>query len=274
MVKVALTIAGSDPSGGAGVQADLKVFHAHGVYGAAAISLLTVQNTRGVTHVTPVAGELITAQIEAVCSDLAPSALKTSALPDAASVRAVANLLRALTVPIVVDPVLRASSGLALAAGGGDLIAAFREALIPHAALVTPNLEEASALTGREVRDLESAQEAAHALCALGAHAVLVKGGHLEGEATDVLVTRTGLVRRFSSARVATRHTHGTGCTLSAAITARLALGEDLFDAVRHAKAWVTRCLSAPLGLGHGHGPLNHFVPVEEVDESPSREQE
>jgi hydroxymethylpyrimidine/phosphomethylpyrimidine kinase len=264
MVQVALTVAGSDPSGGAGIQADLKVFHAHGVYGAAAISLLTVQNTRGVTQVMPVSAVMIAAQIEAVCSDLTVHALKTSALPDAASVRAVVAALPD-GVPLVVDPVLRASSGFALAQARTEVIAAFRDALIPRALLVTPNLEEASALTGQDVVDVESAEIAARSLCRLGAHAVLVKGGHLTGEATDVLVTRDGQVLRFSAARVATRDTHGTGCTLSAAITARLSHGANLLDAVTGAKAWLTRCLSAPLGLGHGHGPVNHFVSVDEA---------
>jgi hydroxymethylpyrimidine/phosphomethylpyrimidine kinase len=264
MVKVALSIAGSDPSGGAGVQADLKVFHAHGVYGAAAVSLLTVQNTLGVTRVMPVSADFLVAQVTAVCADLAPHALKSSALADAASVRALAEVLRTSPAPLVVDPVLRASSGLALADQRTEVIDALRETLIPIALLVTPNLEEATALSGHEVTDVASAEVAARALCALGAQAVLVKGGHRDGDAIDVLVTRTGDVRRFSAERVATRHTHGTGCTLSAAITARLALGEPLETAVLQAKRWITRCLSTPLGLGHGHGPLNHFVPIEE----------
>lgn len=260
VVQVALTIAGSDPSGGAGIQADLKTFHQHGVYGAAAVTLLTVQNTRGVAHVEVMRPELVRDQIAAVVEDVPPHAAKTGALGSAAVVRAVAALASRFAFPLVVDPVMISKHGAPLL--DADAARALREALLPCAALITPNAPEASALAGIEVCDGASAREAARAIAALGARAVLVKGGHLSGEeAVDVLLAG-GEVHELRAPRVETRHTHGTGCTYAAAITARLARGEPIVQAVTEAKRWLTEALRQAPGLGAGIGPVSHFAPV------------
>lgn len=260
MVQVALTIAGSDPSGGAGIQADLKTFHQHGVYGAAAVTLLTVQNTRGVARVEVMSPALVRDQIVAVVDDVPPHAAKTGALGSAGVVRAVAELAERFAFPLVVDPVMISKHGAPLL--DEDAARALREALLPRAALVTPNAPEASALSGIDVRDRASAREAAFAIAELGARAVLVKGGHLSGEeAIDVLLA-AGDVHELRAPRVATRHTHGTGCTYAAAITARLAHGEPLLEAVTEAKRWLTEALRRAPGLGRGVGPVSHFAPV------------
>ena len=258
MPKIALSIAGSDPSGGAGIQADLKVFHVHGVYGQAVVSLLTAQNSLGVQAVWPVDAAQIAAQIEALWSDMPPHAVKTGALATPEGAACIARSLSAQRVPLVIDPVLKPTRGAEF--GAADLVSAFRTQLMPLAALITPNLEEASALTGIDVRDRKTALEAARACCLLGAKAALVKGGHFEGDPLDVLVLADGETQCFQEARIETRHTHGTGCALSAAITARLALGYGLVDAVLAARAWLRLALSTPLGIGTGRGPINHFV--------------
>lgn len=263
MVFVALTIAGSDPSGGAGIQADLKTFQAHRVYGQAVVSLLTVQNSLGVSRVESLSGDLIAAQLESVLTDMPPQAIKTGALGSLESLRAVANTLATGRAPLVVDPILRASSGEPFARE--SLVRGFLDHLVPLAHLLTPNAIEAEALTGIAVVDLESAERAARSLLSLGAQNVLVKGGHLPGEPVDLLVCGDGQQVVLPAKRVPTPHTHGTGCTYSAAITARLARGEPLARAVEHAKAWLAQVIAQPLGLGHGRGPLNHFVPVEEA---------
>lgn len=260
MVAVALSIAGADPSGGAGIQADLKTFHAHGVYGQAVLSLLTVQSTRGVSRVVPVSDELISAQLSALWDDIPPLAAKTGALPSAGAVQAIAGAFRGRACPLVVDPVLHASSGKPFAADA--MVEAYRAFLMPVAALLTPNAPEAEALTGISVRDRSGAERAARALIELGAQAVLVKGGHLAGDPVDVLLVEDGTELRLPAPRVNTLHTHGTGCTYSAAITAQLALGRDLPGAVQRAKRWLNDVLARPLELGVGRGPLNHFVPV------------
>ena len=255
---IALTIAGSDPSGGAGLQADLKTFHRFGVYGEAAATLITVQNSRGVTRVDSLAADLVIAQIEAVLSDIPPHAAKTGALGSLAVVEAVAKLAASFAFPLVVDPVTVSKHGARLL--DPESVRTLVERLIPSAFLLTPNLEEAAELAGFAVRDRESMLRAARAIVNLGAKNVLVKGGHLEGDALDLLYTAGGEVHEFSAPRIATRHTHGSGCTYSAAITAELAKGTALVEAVRLAKEFVTRAILTNPGLGGGQGPLNHHA--------------
>jgi hydroxymethylpyrimidine/phosphomethylpyrimidine kinase len=253
---VALTIAGSDPSGGAGIQADLKTFHQFGVYGEAVITLITVQNTRGVQRIECLAPDLVADQIRAVLDDIPPAAAKTGALGNCGIIEAVAELAAGFPFPLVVDPVILSKHGAALLEA--DAVDALKTLLLPHAFLVTPNLEEAALLTGRKVRNIADMRKAAEKLAALGPRAVLVKGGHLEGgDAIDVLLYR-GEFQEFTSPRIATRNTHGTGCTLSAAITAGLASGRDLTEAVERAKRYVTLAIRSNPGLGTGSGPLDH----------------
>ncbi len=260
MVSVALTIAGSDPSGGAGIQADLKTFHQHRVYGCAAITLLTVQNTLGVRRVEVMAPELVRDQIAAVIEDIPPGAAKCGALGSAGIVEAVAALAADFEFPLVVDPVMVSKHGAPLI--DRDAADALRRVLLPRATLITPNAPEASWLAGFAVEDRTSAKAAARAIAALGARAVLVKGGHLEGnDAIDFLYV-DGDVHELSAPRIESPHTHGTGCTYSAAITARLALGESLLDAVSEAKGWLTETLLDPPRIGSGIGPVNHLAPV------------
>jgi hydroxymethylpyrimidine/phosphomethylpyrimidine kinase len=260
MAYTALTIAGSDPSGGAGIQADLKTFHQHGVYGMAAITLLTVQNTRGVSRVEVMAPDLVRAQVTAVLDDIPPGAVKTGALGDARVVAEVARVAEALRCPLVVDPVMISKHGAPLL--DEPAARALREQLLPHATLVTPNVHEASALSGVEVVDVATAERAARELAARGARAVLVKGGHLEGDEAVDLLFALGELRAFRARRVASAHTHGTGCTYAAAITARLARGEALDDAIDGAKRWLTDALENPPRVGGGIGPVGHHVPV------------
>ncbi len=255
---VALTIAGSDPSGGAGIQADLKTFHQFGVYGEAAVAVITVQNTVSSTRVQPLPAELIVSQVRAAVEDIRPDAIKTGALGDAANVRAIAALLSEFAIPAVVDPVILGKHGGKLLAPGA--LAALCDSLIPAAALVTPNLSEASALACMDVRDADQMRRAAERIAALGAGAVLVKGGHLPGAALDILLWR-GEWFEFVTERIDTRHTHGTGCSYSAAITAGIARGIEIPEAVRQAKLWITEAIRTAPGLGSGCGPLNHFAP-------------
>ncbi len=261
---VALTIAGSDPSGGAGVQADLKTFHQHGVYGAAAITLLTVQNTRGVTAVAVQPAGLVRDQIEAVTSDLPVAAAKTGALGSAEVVEAVAATLRGVAFPVVVDPVMISKHGAPLMDAAAQAV--FARHLVADVALLTPNAHEAQALLGRAVTTRTEADAAARAFVGeLGCRAVVVKGGHVDedGDAVDVLYRRgADAPAHVRSPRIATRHTHGTGCTYSAAIAARLARGDELEDAVRGAKDWLTEALRRAPGLGHGIGPVDHLTPI------------
>lgn len=262
---IALTIAGSDSSGGAGIQADLKTFTALGVYGASVITALTAQNTLGVCAIHAVPPAFIAAQIDAVAEDLAIAAVKTGMLGDAATVLAVcAGLERHHLAPLVVDPVMVATSGDVLLAA--DAIDAVRQELIPRAALITPNLAESAALLGvAPARSLDEMETQARQLLALGPAAVLVKGGHHVGgeQAIDILATRQapGDVLHFAAPRIATRNTHGTGCTLAAAITAHLALGKSLVDAVGAAKAYLSAALAAGRdhAIGHGSGPVDHL---------------
>jgi hydroxymethylpyrimidine/phosphomethylpyrimidine kinase len=251
---VALTIAGSDPSGGAGLQADLKTFHRFGVYGEAVVTLITVQNTVTVERVETLDPGLVAAQIRAVLADIPPLAAKTGALGNAAAMDAVAEAAKDFAFPLVVDPVMISKHGARL----GD--ASSFEKLIARAYLLMPNLEEASALVGFAVNDRDSMRHAAERLIAMGARNVLVKGGHLEGDALDLLYLEGGEIHEFSAKRVDTPHTHGTGCTYSAAITAELAKGTGLLQAVSLAKTFVTEAIRSNPGLGHGSGPLNHFA--------------
>jgi len=261
MTAIAVTIAGSDSSGGAGIQADLKTFSALGVYGASVITALTAQNTQGVTGIHDVPPDFITAQIDAVFSDLAVNAVKIGMLSAPAAIAAVAaGLDRWKQTLVVLDPVMVASSGDRLLAPAA--IDILKSALIPRALVITPNLPEAAALLDAPIAETESEMRAqAEKLLALGAKAVLIKGGHASGtEAIDLLVSREA-VARLSAERVATKNTHGTGCTLSSAIAAGLAKGQRLGEAVSDAKQYVTEAIGCAdeLEVGHGHGPVHHF---------------
>jgi len=259
MKPVALTIAGSDPSGGAGIQADLKTFHQFGVYGEAVITLVTVQNTLRVDRVECLSAELVLAQLEAVLEDIPPQAAKTGALGNEEIVRAVAQAAARFTFPLVVDPVMISKHGAPLLSEPAQAL--IRTQLLPQATLVTPNRAEAEALTGIRVRDLESMEKAGRRLVEMGARAALIKGGHISGDATDLLVTAGGC-REYPARRVDTPHTHGTGCTYSAAIAAALAKGSPLAEAVATAKAFISRAIETNPGLGHGAGPVNHHAPA------------
>lgn len=259
MKPVALTIAGSDPSGGAGIQADLKTFHQFGVYGEAAITLITVQNTRTVDRVEMLDPDLVAQQIAAVVSDIPPQAAKTGALGNAGVVRAVAAAARGFKFPLVVDPVMISKHGAPLMETGARQTAL--DELLPLAALVTPNLPEAAALAGFAVTGPEAMKDAAKAIFDRTGASVLVKGGHLEGDALDILYHQ-GKHYEFRSERFDTQHTHGTGCTYSAAITACLALSLTLPEAIAQAKRFIARAIQSNPGLGGGCGPVNHHAEV------------
>jgi hydroxymethylpyrimidine/phosphomethylpyrimidine kinase len=262
--SIALTIAGSDSSGGAGIQADLKTFSAFGVYGASVITALTAQNTRGVQGVEAVPARFVAAQLESVLSDLEVGAVKTGMLADAEITESVARRLTAAPrLPLVVDPVMVATSGDILLRP--EAIGAIKSALIPLATLITPNLAEAAVLLGCSKAESEAEmRDQGRALLGLGCRAVLVKGGHGTGEhAVDVLADGSGF-ETYASPRIDTPHTHGTGCTLSAAIAALLAQGAALAEAVRRAKAYVWQGLQSgrTLGVGSGRGPVDHLYAV------------
>jgi len=260
-----LTIAGSDSGGGAGIQADLKTFAAHGAFGMSVVTAVTAQDTRGVRAVHEVPPEVVQAQLDAVLEDLGVDAVKIGMLGGAAVTRVVAERLASVSVPIVLDPVMVAKGGAPLLRD--DAVAVLRDQLLPLATVVTPNLPEAERLTGLPVRTdaerLAAARVLAAALRCAGA-AVLLKGGHAEanGDVVDLLVSGTS-VERFTHPRQRTRATHGTGCTLSAAIAARLARGEELRVAVAGAIDYVQRAMAAAPGFGSGHGPLWHGVPAD-----------
>ena len=258
---IAVTIAGSDSGGGAGIQADLKTFSSLGVYGASVVTALTAQNTKGVTGIHDVPPDFIAAQIDAVFSDLAVGAVKIGMLSQTATIEAVASGLdRHKPANVVLDPVMVAASGDRLLEP--DAVECLRRLLIPRALVITPNLPEAAALLGiAEAAGEPAMREQAEKLLALGANAVLIKGGHDSGaESVDLLVEPHGTTR-LAAARVATKNTHGTGCTLSSAIAAELAQGLDLAEAARAAKAYVTAAIAAAdrLTVGSGHGPVHHF---------------
>ena len=263
MIPRALTIAGSDSSGGAGIQADLKTFTVFGVYGMSAVTALTAQNTRGVLGISAVSPDFVRQQIDAVATDIGIDAAKTGMLASRAIIAAVADAVRAHEIGrLVVDPVMVAQSGAALLEP--EARAALRDQLVPLAAVVTPNTPEAAALLSMAVETVADMREAARRLVGIGARAALVKGGHLRGdEAVDVLHDGENL-HELRAPRVATPHTHGTGCMLSAAITAGLARGDALAAAVSTAKRFITAAVAAGLPLGKGSGPANPLVLMEE----------
>ncbi len=260
-MRIALTIAGSDSGGGAGIQADLKTFHQFGVFGTSVIVAITAQNTRGVTAVHAVPLATVDAQLAALAADLPPAAVKSGMLASAALVATVADGIARFRFPhYVCDPVMVATSGDRLL--DADAVRTVRERLLPLATLVTPNLDEAALLAEQPVASPGDMEAAGRALVRMGARAALIKGGHLAGhEIVDVLVTAGG-TERFRRERLATTSTHGTGCTLSAAVTAALALGRPLREAIAAALDYVHRAIAGAPGLGGGHGPLNHFVPA------------
>jgi len=258
-LAAALTVAGSDPSGGAGIQADLKTFHQFGIYGAAAIACVTVQNTMRVSRVEPLDARLVREQIDAVLEDIHPAAAKTGALAAPDIVLTVAEALRGRDLPLVVDPVMISKHGTPLLSDSA--YGALREHLLPIATLVTPNLAEASLLTGMEIISVPQMRRAAEAIAEMGPRAVLIKGGHLSGLPVDVLYWG-GRWEEYAGQRVTTANTHGTGCAYSAAITALLARGVALTEAIPIAKAWLTDAIRTNPGIGHGSGPINHLAPV------------
>jgi hydroxymethylpyrimidine/phosphomethylpyrimidine kinase len=257
-MKRALTIAGSDSGGGAGIQADLKTFAAHGVYGTSAITALTAQNTRGVSGVHVVPAEFVTLQIEAVASDIGCDAVKTGMLATSAIVEAVSAAIEALDLPnLVVDPVMIAKSGDQLL--DADAIHALRVTLLRLARVVTPNIPEAEVLSDIKIGSVEDMRAAGRRILAQGCEAVIVKGGHLSGdESIDVLIEKRGDTL-LTGSRLSTPHTHGTGCTFSAALTARLALGDALDQAARRAKQYVVDAMKHGIAVGSGHQPLGHL---------------
>jgi hydroxymethylpyrimidine/phosphomethylpyrimidine kinase len=259
-LTVALTIAGSDPSGGAGIQADLKTFHQFGVYGEAVITLLTVQNSVRVSRVEAMAPALVLEQLEAVLEDIPPAAAKTGALGSLEMVLAVARAAAQFAFPLVVDPVMVSKHGVPLLSESA--VSALREHLLPLAAVITPNVPEAEMLTGIAIRTPDDMRRAACRIHEMGARAVLIKGGHLDSHSTDIVdVLFDGEKwHEFRAVRLDTRHTHGTGCTYSAAITAGLARGAPLASAAAQAKRFIHEAIRTNPGLGRGSGPVNHFA--------------
>ena len=254
-----LVVAGSDSGGGAGIQADIKTISMLDAYAATAITALTAQNTEGVFGVLPIPPEFIRTQIEVVLDDIGADVIKTGMLHDAAVIEAIASVLHehAAAVPVVVDPVMAAKGGARLIEP--EAIDALKRLLIARAEIVTPNLPEAEILCGATIGDVAEMRTAGETLLGLGCRAALVKGGHLPGETvSDVLVTADGGVKIWESPRIATRHTHGTGCTVASAIAAGLAQGLGLEGAVDRARNYVQRAIAGAPGLGRGHGPLDH----------------
>ena len=257
-MRTALTIAGSDSGGGAGIQADLKTFAAHGVFGTSAITAVTAQNTRGVMAWTAMPASLVIAQIDAVVDDIGADVVKTGMLANVEIVEAVAAAIRRHRLQrVVVDPVMIAKGGDRLLEEAA--IDAIRSALLPLATVVTPNIPEAEVFAQMAITSIEGMRDAASRILALGPRVVLVKGGHLDGpESVDIGVTAAGF-HEWRAPRLDTRHTHGTGCTLASAVAARLALGADPIDAIGEAKRYVEGAIRHAPGLGIGHGPLDHF---------------
>ena len=257
-MKRALTIAGSDSGGGAGIQADLKTFAAHGVYGMTALTALTAQNTRGVTGVHVVPAEFVTQQIEAVVGDIGCDAVKTGMLATSAIVEATAAAVEALELPnLVVDPVMVAKGGDRLLRE--DAVHAMKSTLLRHARVVTPNVPEAEVLSGVAIDSLDDMRKAAHAILELGPRAVIVKGGHLPGDESIDLLVDLHSEHVLRTPRLDVRSTHGTGCTFAAAVAAQLALGESLDEAARLAKEYVAGAMRHGIDVGSGHQPLGHF---------------
>ncbi len=255
-VPRALTIAGSDSGAGAGIQADLKTFAALGVYGLSALTAVTAQNTTGVRAAEELSPTLIEAQIDAVLEDIGANVAKTGMLSSSVIIETVASRVRKWNLRLVVDPVMRAKGGDALLRP--EAVVTLRTLLLPLAEVVTPNLPEAEELTGRHVETLEEMREAARAIRALGPRHVVVKGGHRSDEPVDVYFDGQTFAELHAE-RIQTLHTHGTGCTFSAAITAFLAQGQSVQDAVINAKNYITEAIRHAPGIGHGHGPVGHF---------------
>ena len=256
-VKRAMTIAGSDSGGGAGIQADLKTFAALGVYGTSVITAVTAQNTLKVTGIVEIPTDLIAAQIDAVIEDIGTDAAKTGMLPSPEIIDVVAEKIKAYTIPnLVVDPVMVAKSGDRLLRE--DAIQSLRDQLLPLAAVVTPNIPEAEVLVGYPLESMNDIHKAAKEIAAMGASNVVIKGGHLSGPAIDLLYY-DGLTREFTQPRIETKNTHGTGCTFASAIAAYLAQDRSVEQAVYHAKEYVTEAIKAAYPMGSGHGPVHHF---------------
>jgi hydroxymethylpyrimidine/phosphomethylpyrimidine kinase len=257
-MHTALTIAGSDSGGGAGIQADLKTFAAHGVYGCSAVTAVTAQNTLGVLRWQALPADLVTAQIEAIAGDIGADAVKVGMLANAAIVEAVAAAIADLELPqVVVDPVMVAKGGDRLLLE--DAVAAMRTELLPRAHMITPNVPEAEVIARVRIRTVSDMRQAARAMLELGPRVVLVKGGHLEGpESVDIVCSRDSQFE-ISMPRLFTRNTHGTGCTLSSAIAANLALGLDDRTAIQRARQYLDGAMRHAPDIGHGHGPLQHF---------------
>ena len=257
-MRTALTIAGSDSSAGAGIQADLKTFAAHGVYGTSVITAITAQNTLGVIQAEALSADLVTAQIEAVMGDIGAHAAKTGMLANAAIVEAVAAAIDDLEIPlVVVDPVMVAKSGHRLL--DDEALGAMKSALLPRAFVVTPNVPEAEALAQREIRTEEDLREAARRILDLGARAVIIKGGHFPSADIIDLLYDGHRFTEFRAERVESTSTHGTGCTFAAALVSQLAMGRSLEDAIPLAQHYVAGAIRHAPGLGKGHGPLGHF---------------
>lgn len=256
-MKVAMTIAGSDPSGGAGLQADLKTFHQHGVYGTSVVTLLTVQNTVSVSDILAIDTDFVLAQLDAVLSDIPPQAAKTGALGDPELIRRLASRAREFTFPLVIDPVMISKHGQPLL--GDRAIEALANELLPRAYLITPNRHEAERLCGIAIENRETMLAAAEAIRRMGVTNVLIKGGELEGRSVDLLHSATE-TWWLESERWRTRSTHGSGCVFSAAVTARLALGDELTEAARAAKRFISAAIHDAPGLGQGVGPVNMAV--------------
>ncbi len=257
-MKSVLTIAGSDSSGGAGIQADIKTIQAHNLFAQSAITALTAQNTTGVYGVFDVPADFVAQQIDVVFDDIRPDAVKIGMVSSPAIVEAIADaLVRNQASNIVVDPVMVATSGSELSSS--DAVVALRERLIPLATVITPNMPEAEVLAGDAISGADGQERAASSIASAFGVAVLVKGGHGENDANDVLAYPTGAVVRFDGERVDTRNTHGTGCTLSSAIACGLAAGKTLEESIADAKRYITGALAAGLDLGRGSGPLDHM---------------
>ena len=270
-IRTALTIAGSDSGGGAGLQGDIKAFQANGVYGMSVVTAITAQNSRGVQAAYDLPAEIITAQIDAVAEDFFIHAVKTGMLSSASIIDTVADgIERHKLCPVVVDPVMVATSGDQLL--NPNAVGALKTRMLSLADLLTPNIHEAEVLAGFPVATLDDARRAAEAILSLGPKAVLVKGGHLKGEvdAVDVLVDSAGETL-FRAERIHTKNTHGTGCTFASAIAANLAKGHDLRDAIQRAKAYLTEAIRHSLSIGQGHGPVNHFWFLETDGATPKR---
>ncbi|MBE3558069.1 MAG: bifunctional hydroxymethylpyrimidine kinase/phosphomethylpyrimidine kinase [Ktedonobacteraceae bacterium] len=261
-VARALTIAGSDSGGGAGIQADLKTFAALGVYGMSALTAITVQNTEGVRDALELPASLVEGQIDAVLEDIGADAAKTGMLASAAIIEAVVGRIRRWRLPLVVDPVMRAKGGAPLLQP--EAVEALRTLLLPLADVITPNLPEAEVLTGQHIETLDEMRDAARAIHALGPRHVVVKGGHRRTDATDVYFDGQR-IRELPGEHIETVHTHGTGCTFAAAIAALIARGLPIYEAILGAKHYVTGAIRHAPGLGHGHGPTAHFWHQEQM---------